>query len=887
MLTKPDRPPGAGWPAAGPALVGRDRDLARVAGVVAHPPGLVVVEGEAGIGKSRIVAELAAHPGMGGRRMLVGRCRRIREPFPLGPGLDALRDTGPVLARQRLSPVAGALRPLLPELAGQLPPPCEPLGDSAAERHRVFRGLADVLAALGSPVLVVEDAHWADEQTIDFLGYLAAHPPAGLSVVVTFRAEEAGVDLRAATARPASSVTYDHLTLRPLDVRQTGLLAAAILQTDQYPSEEFATYLHERTSGVPFVLQELVALLLERGTLVLRPAGRWVRRNLDALEVPAGVRDSVLERFSRLSADAQAVAEAAAVLHEPMPVPVLATTCRLPEIRALDALAGALRAGLLQEQDACVGYRHVLAVQAVYESIPLPRRQDLHARAARAVQRLTPPPLGQIAHHLREAGDHDAWVGAAERAAAQAVELGDDTEAARLLEGVLRTAPLDATRRGELTIKLGWSAIEARRLPAVLDLFERAYSGEQPRGVRGELNFLTCLLHEQAGDDLRLVRRAAAAAVEDLTGQPALAARAMVVLGTPWGEDIDAAEHAAWLDRALELIPQIDDTASAVFVIGKIAALMCEAGDPRWAGLAERVLERTGGAPRHPKEVNAYRSIADAACYAGHYEMAERLLAAAASAQGGHRLELITRTMHAALGYARGEWQGLEETVTPLLDELRGRPQYWAEAENVGACLALACGEIDAARLRLAQLLETALTLNAGDALLLPTGAYLRLASYHGEAEAALAQTAKVFRLWEVKRLWPLAVRALPSLVQTLLRAGQAGDAAEQVARFNNALQGLDAPFAPAALSHARGFLAAHDGDPAAAAIAFTQAAEAYEQIPCPYRRHKRVNTWRPPCSRRQTLRHRTWSDRRSTCTSTCVPVGTWTVLRSSHASTT
>jgi DNA-binding CsgD family transcriptional regulator len=835
MLTKPDRPPGAGWPAAGPALVGRDRDLARVVGVVARPPGLVVVEGEAGIGKSRIVAELAAHPDIGGRRMLVGACRRIREPFPLGPVLDALRDTGPVLARQRLSPVAGALRPLLPELAEQLPPPCEPLADSAAERHRVFRGLADVLAALGSPVLVVEDGHWADEQTLDFLGYLAAHQPAGLSVVVTFRAEEAGVDLRAATARPASSVTYDHLTLRPLDVHQTGLLAAAILQTDQYPSEEFATYLHERTSGVPFVLQELVALLLERGTLVLRPAGRWVRRNLDELEVPTGVRDSVLERFSRLSADAQAVAEAAAVLHEPMPVPVLAATCRLPEIRALDALAEALQAGLLQEHGASVGYRHVLAVQAVYESIPLPRRQDLHGRAARAAQQLTPPPLGQIAHHLREAGDYGAWACAAERAAAQAVELGDDTEAARLLEDVLRTAPLDATRRGEMTVKLGWSAVQARGLPGVLDLFERALAAGQPQRVRGELRFVEGLLHDYAGDDPRLMRRAAAAAVEDLGDKPELLARALVALGFPWGKDVGAAEHAMWLDRALDLVPAIEDSAAAVYVLGKVASLLSGAGDPRWARLAEQVLDRTRGAPRHPKEVTAYNSIADTACYVGHYELAERLLAAVVGAPGGHRDKLATRTTNAVLDYMLGRWQGLDESVDTLLGELHRWPKHQLDAETIGACLAVARGDINAARPRLAHVVRQALAVNALDLLPVPVGIYLRLAAHQGDADAELAQTAEVFQFWEVKQLWPLAVRALPGLVQALLLVGRVAEAAERAARFEDALSGRDAPFAPAALWHARGFLAENGGEPGAAAAAFAQAADAYDQIPSPY----------------------------------------------------
>lgn len=97
-----------------------------------------------------------------------------QQPFPLGPLLDTLRDIGTgISAGGPLSPVTGALRPLLPELAGQLPPAPEPPEERAAERHRVFRALSELLGSLGEAVLVLEDLHWADEQTLAFLGYLA------------------------------------------------------------------------------------------------------------------------------------------------------------------------------------------------------------------------------------------------------------------------------------------------------------------------------------------------------------------------------------------------------------------------------------------------------------------------------------------------------------------------------------------------------------------------------------------------------------------------------------------------------------------------------------------------------------------------------------------
>ncbi|MGW4802356.1 AAA family ATPase, partial [Nonomuraea sp. NPDC004297] len=185
-----------------PVLVGRAEELRRLVAAVSRPPAVVVLEGEAGIGKSRLLAELAARPGTADRLLLRGGARRIREPFPLGPLVEALRGAEEPLARAELSPVAGALRGLLPELAPVLPPALEPLDDRAAERHRLFRGLAEMLRALGPVVLVVEDLHWADEQTVEFLAYVLAAPPPGLSVVLTYRGEEAGTVVREVTGRP-------------------------------------------------------------------------------------------------------------------------------------------------------------------------------------------------------------------------------------------------------------------------------------------------------------------------------------------------------------------------------------------------------------------------------------------------------------------------------------------------------------------------------------------------------------------------------------------------------------------------------------------------------------------------------------------------------------
>ncbi|WP_329521050.1 ATP-binding protein [Spirillospora sp. NBC_01491] len=814
-----------------PVLVGRDEHLARLVMAVTRPPAVVVVEGEAGIGKSRLVAELETRPEVSGRRLLSGACRSIREPFPLGPVVEALRDTREHLAPDTLSPVAGALRGLLPELADVLPDPPEPLDDRTAEKYRVFRGLSEVLSALTPAILVIEDLHWADEQTTDFLSYLLPGPPDGLSVVLTFREEEATPTLRTAILRPSPSVTYARLVLEPLDARQTGRLAAAILAAGEL-TEEFAAHLCERASGLPLAIQELLALLKARGHLVRRRGG-WERRTLEELDVPVGVRDPVLERFARLSDTARAVAEAAAVLQVPVPIPVLGATCLRGPGDALDEI---LESGMLQARDGRIAFRHVLASQAVYESIPLSRAQKLHAAAATALRTLRPIPLGQVAHHLRRADRVDEWVEAAERAAGQATELGDDAEAVRLLEEVLRTAPLEPERRAELAVRLGWAVHRVLRVPDVSHLIEGALDGDLPRMLRGELRFLLALHYHVVRADPASRHQALVAAVEDLDGRPDLAAWTMVALGIPTLTDVAPGEQLAWVDRALALIPKIGNPDLRLFVTGKAAMLLVIYGDPRWAVLMERLLAETGSSPGSYQEADSFYSIGLGGCLGGHYGTARSMLAAARDWARDRSDEMLyrCRAILALISFCTGSWSELDEEIAVLLDRLSARPTERITVEAVAAGLAVTRGEPGASD-RVRDVMVRAAASGEMDLLPLPVSALLRCEGTRGDVAAVVEETAAHVASWEAMGLWALGARAVPAFVEALLGAGRAREATELLSRYEAAMRDQDAPLATSALRHARGHLAAAAGQPREAAAHLVAAAESYDRLPAPY----------------------------------------------------
>lgn len=819
-----------------PALVCRDRELSQLVAATSAAPAVVVVEGEAGVGKTRLVSELRDRLGKAGHGFGTGWCRRIREPFPLVPIIEAVRALADELAGAALSPLAGALRPLLPELADRLPPAPPALDDRPAERHRIFRALVDMLGSLGPVALVIEDLHWADQQTIDFLSYLLADVPAALSVVATFRGEEVDPAVRALPAKLPASVRRVDLRLAPLDEQQTGVLAAAILGTERV-SRDLAGYLHGRTSGLPFAIEELLALLQTRGALA-GPGATWSRQAVAGLDVPARIRDSVLERVWQLSPRARAVVEAASVLQEATPVPVLAGTCLADEAPALEGVEEALGSGLLVEGAELVGFRHLLAAQAVYEAMPVTRRRKLHRRAASSIATAQPTPLGQLAHHLRRAGQVRAWVAAAQRAADQAVSLGDDDEAVRLLEEVLRHAPLDHQRRGRIAVKLAQAAMETLHVREVRELLLSVPTAELPQTLRGELRFWLGVLLDHDGRDPPQQRQLFGEAVADLAERPDLRALAMVGLGVPAGApDVPLPEHVRWLHCALETLPELD-SAWQVLVLGKVAMVLTSIGDPIWQELTERMLALTEGPPRHRREVRAFDSVGIDACYAGHHTVADRLLAAAlagASACHSRRLELQAQARIALLDYCRGRWSGLRQRAGQLVEELADYPQAQVDVQVTAACLMLAHGELDAAQGRLQEVVRCVEQMEGADLLPIPVAALLRLGVAREDVAPALATARRAFTSASAKGVWSPAVRLLAPITQAMVSIGDVAGAEQLVEQTVNGLQGLDAPLAAAAVPHARGLVAAGREQWLPGTERLLAAAARYERLSCPY----------------------------------------------------
>src|SRR5690606_34357134 len=358
--------------------------------------------------------------------------------------------------------------------------------------------------------------------------------------------------------------------------------------------------------------------------------------------------------------------------------------------------------------------------------------------------------------------------------------LGNDAEAARLLEDVLRHAPLDAASAGRVAVKLASSALYAQRVREMTDLLMEIAERDLPRPVRGELRLRVAGLIVSMGADPALADQLRRDAVDDLSECPDLQAEAMLDLGTVHGSAVSMAEHRVWLSRALRLLPGVVDQQAELSPDHRVAVALLMAADHRWRTVARRVTRRSGDPPRGRSGVVACYSIGTVASHSGHHEIAGRLLDAGLGSpvvEDVVLLGLALRCARAHLDYYRGGWTGLRQRVDDLLDELSGVSLTYLDVEAVAGCLRLAAGELDKARQSLLSLAGSIQVSGHLDFLPLPVGALARLAATRDDPEA-VAAVDRFVSLVTSKGAWPAVPRALPSVVSALVATGRAAAAA-------------------------------------------------------------------------------------------------------------
>jgi DNA-binding SARP family transcriptional activator/tetratricopeptide (TPR) repeat protein len=425
---------GAGTPET-PPMVGRADELTRLTAswreAASGRAQLVLVSGEAGVGKTRLVEELRARAGA---VSVEARAYPSEAPLAYGVATAWLRSEQVAV---RLSQLDRAqlteLARLLPELATQVPPP-EPLPE-AELRRRLFGAVGRALLVAGAPLLlIVEDAHWADSPSLRIVEYLLhATPSAGLLVAVTARREELDDRhplLALATAMHALG-RFGEIALDRLDREQTALLA-------------------ERIAGAPLDTSSLERLYRDSEG---NPLFVVEAQKPDAPVAPR-VQAVIAGRLDRLSQRAATLAGVAAAIGRAFTADVLAAATALEERTFVAALDELWRRGIVRAQGAnAYDFSHARIRDAAYEALSPPRRRQAHLAIARALEQSTAAPAA-LALHYEQAGETTEAVKWYAKAAEAAQWLHAHADAAHALERALALTDHLPPGRDTATIQL-------------------------------------------------------------------------------------------------------------------------------------------------------------------------------------------------------------------------------------------------------------------------------------------------------------------------------------------------------------------------------------------------------------------------------------------------
>ena len=399
-------------------MVGREQELQEARSlwsrVLSGQGQVLLITGEPGIGKTRLVRELVTQAEVSGGQALVG-FSYAEGGGPYGPFRQIIREVlGNGLVERLDLPnfVLADLLTLAPELRPRYPDlPANPGANPEAEQERLFENLLifhTVLSGRAPLLMVLEDAHWADSGTLSLLRHLARHTRRQrMMIVATYR--EVELD----QARPLHEVLLDlnrerlatRLKLTRLGREETKELLAVLFAEEITP--EFLDGIYRETEGNPFFIEEVVKELVESGKLYYED-GRWHRPRMAELGIPQSVRVAIQSRVGKLPPDSQETLHLAAILGREFDFDTLAQASEQDEDTLLDGLERAVRAQLIEEvsteRGGTFAFEHRLIPTTLVEGLRTLQRRRLHGLAAAAIEARHRDRFEALAYHYGQAG---------------------------------------------------------------------------------------------------------------------------------------------------------------------------------------------------------------------------------------------------------------------------------------------------------------------------------------------------------------------------------------------------------------------------------------------------------------------------------------------------
>jgi DNA-binding CsgD family transcriptional regulator/tetratricopeptide (TPR) repeat protein len=631
------------------------------------------LEGEPGIGKSRMLAELAARGIDRGFLALGGRSAEFEADVPFAVFVDALDDFLAGLDRRALAALDPAviahLAAVFPALQPMAQPPPLALPAERFLIHRAVRSLLNCLAVRAPVVLGLDDLHWLDGASSELVIHLVSHPPSrGVLIAVSYRPAQLGDRVRAALDRGEAEGRVTAVEIGPLLRSEAELLVSREVPPPLIDS------LYQESGGNPFYLLELARAPRARVGSSRNPSA--------PTEVPPAVIAAIEQEMATLASDAAALVRGAAVAGEPFTPELAAVAADIPVGASLAVLDRLVESGLIQATDVPRRFlfRHPLLRRAVYQSGRPGWRIAAHRRLAEAL-RERGGSAAEVAHHMEasaEVGDEQAI--SALTTAGQALAKHAPAVAAHHLEAALRLLPDEAsTRRLGLLVPLATSLGAAGHLSESREALLDALSLLPPNAVRPRVELEAfCAAVEQL---LGLHAEAHARLHAALGALPAdacpEAAALMIELAADglwrmdWKSMRDWAAEARKMARRAQNGP-IEATALSLLAYGDYCV-----GTPvsalRWLGLGAALVNRMSGADLAMRLDAAYYLVY-AEFFLERYEDANRHTdrgLAVARATGRGQFFVPTLTAKALTLRRLGRLREAAETAREAVDSAR------------------------------------------------------------------------------------------------------------------------------------------------------------------------------------------------------------------------
>jgi predicted ATPase len=389
--------------------------------------GLVFIQGEAGIGKTRLLREVGAYARSRGVQVLYGRCPALFRMDGVPPYIlwkEVIKDYLETCAPEQLYRVIGfypaEVAKLVPELSQKLRNVPQSFAISPEqEQNRLFEAVSQFIINISRevPLLVVlDDLQWTDPSSLLLLHYLARGvQKTPLLLLCAYRSTD--VDEMHPLTPVLAELNRERLPqevqLKRMSLDDVSEMIKNILEQDDVP-EEFCKLVYDKTRGNPFFAEEIVKSLKEEG-IIYKEASKWKFKEVSAIEFPKSVKNVIKTRLSRLDEDCQNILTMASFIGNDFTLEALCAVTRIEEDKLLKLIDNLFKTGLIKEQivrgEGICSFADILVRDVVYEEVSPLTRKKIHKAVGRALEDVYAEAIdehyGELASHFIEGGEKE------------------------------------------------------------------------------------------------------------------------------------------------------------------------------------------------------------------------------------------------------------------------------------------------------------------------------------------------------------------------------------------------------------------------------------------------------------------------------------------------